>query len=169
MPHHIDADGVTPRERALVHHYLESGNLTHSGLKAYNTDSPKVASSMASAVMNRQRVQKYIRLLGIRKHASPEKALERIGSALEAKRTVANKDGLPLELGPDWNAQLKAADLILKVHGLMDSGRNGQNGNASPVISLDGQPPAVAAWIVSTGRMPSPEERAKLLDGCKQA
>lgn len=51
---------LTKKEKDFADAYIETGNGTQSALKAYDTDSPNVASAIAVGNLRKQRVQEYL-------------------------------------------------------------------------------------------------------------
>ena len=88
--------------------YVENGgNGTRAALQVYGTEDENTAAAIAYENLRKPQIQQAIGELMENMELSSQDALQTIKEALEAST----------DKGPNWNARLKAADMLLKVTG----------------------------------------------------
>ena len=99
---------TTPKQKGFIMAYVENGgNGTRAALQVYGTEDENTAAAIAYENLRKPQIQQAIGELMENMELSSQDALQTIKEALEASN----------DKGPNWNARLKAADMLLKVTG----------------------------------------------------
>ena len=99
---------TTPKQKGFIMAYVENGgNGTRAALQVYGTEDENTAAAIAYENLRKPQIQRAIGELMENMELSSQDALQTIKEALEAST----------DKGPNWNARLKAADMLLKVTG----------------------------------------------------
>lgn len=97
---------LSKKEKTFVKAYVETGNGTQSALKAYDTDSAKVASVIAAENLAKPRIQVALQ------EALPDELLSTVHlEGLNAGRRVGD------EIEPDFTVRAKYLDMGYKIKG----------------------------------------------------
>lgn len=102
---------VTEKEQKFVKEYVKNGgNGSKAALKAYKTDKPKQAATIAARNLQKPKIRDLLNEELKRQGITLERALQPIGKALVA--TKKDTDGSVVE---DLDTQLKGSDRALKL------------------------------------------------------
>ena len=131
-------DKVTPKEAAFVEHFIESGNISQSVIKAgYGASSMRNASVQGNQLLKRPRISRYWQEKCAKLAVTDDKALISLGRALDAKKIIRNKDGERIDEEHDHAQQVGAAVHVLRIYGAFEADRSsGSNGGQNKGISL---------------------------------
>ena len=164
----LHPDGILPSERALADEWLRNGgNGTQAALATRDISNPNTAGAVASSVLRRSRVQRYLHLVLAKHNVNEDTIGQRLGLALSAKRVNIGENGkVQQTTAEDWQTQLRAVEIssrLLKLGGYGDKPATTKSaGSRQPAAA--GEPQPVIDFILASGRLPTDAERARLLN-----
>ena len=109
---------LTPKQRAFVQYYIETGSGPEAAMRAYNCSSGNSARVMAHRNRHNPKIIAYIEHLWSEHHLL-ERSLQTLGEGLKAThRIVINRKTGESREFPDHETRLKAAVMVLKLRGV---------------------------------------------------
>ncbi len=157
--------GLTALQQSFAVNLAQTGNVT----RAYKDASPRRIKDTTAAVegykaLRIPKVARYWRQLCQQARTTPDEALAAVGRSLRKEKVIRDEAGQEIEREIDAQAQLKAADMILRIHGAYAADKPQPQSSKSSVskhLHLHGSE-AVRAFVLATGRLPSAQEMSKL-------
>lgn len=137
---------LTLHERVFVEKYIELQNGTKAALVAYNIqgkDKNKIASTIASQVLQRPRVREY--MAGV---IPDEDLITLLRRALEATEMV--KTSYSRKQQPLWSVRLRALELCCRLKGYLDTGNrttNTQSAHGKVDVTFEYNKYASDKWV----------------------
>ena len=151
--------GLTPAQKKFADIYIATvGDRITAVAKAYPNTKPSLRPQVAYARLTNEHIHRYItQHLIVR--GGHHKAVNKLLAKLESKRPFNAQEGT-IEVD-DNAAQIAAADKIIKILGGYAPQQHEISRSKSGDMSAED--PIVLRWIFENGRLPSKDERQRLL------
>ncbi len=108
---------LTPKQRAFVQYYIETGSAPEAAMMAYNCSSRNSARVIAHRNRHHPKIIAYIKSLGS-EHNLVERSIQTLAKGLDATQNIINrKTGESSEI-PDHEIRLETAKILLKLRGV---------------------------------------------------
>lgn len=162
------ARDLTIKQQRFVAEYIDQdGNGTQAALRAYDTDDATVANAIAVENLRKPSIQAALQAALEAEGIGPPKVARVVYEALGADRTVTTEKGEVLELGPDHNIRLRAADFWAKLVGAFPAAkREVKHAHLHARLELASLPlrdrELLLAFLNRFKRLPKPEERGRI-------
>jgi len=109
---------LTPKQRAFVHYYIETGSAPEAAMRAYNCATRNSARVIAHRNRHNPKIIAYIDRLWS-EHNLVERSVRTLGEGLKAThRIVINRKTGESREFPDHKIRLDAAVTVLKLRGV---------------------------------------------------